>query len=71
MKAISLKVSGIPVISGRRVLNFLSANALWVGIAGAAAAYAGCMFSLEIVMYAGAAVALASLRPSEKKGDEA
>ena len=73
MKAISAKVPAslrIAKIAHEMAmcLSSLSSHRIGLGITGAAAAYIGCVISADLMMYAGAVIALLSVRPSEKKG---
>lgn len=69
MKAISVKAQAMPKIALWSFIRTASvSNKLSFGIAGAVIAYAGCLLSADVVMYAGAVLALLSVKPSEMKG---
>ena len=73
MKAISVKVPASLRIAkiarnAAMCLSSLSSHRTELGITGAAAAYLGCIISADMMIYAGAVMALLSVKPSEKKG---
>ncbi|MBD5288194.1 MAG: hypothetical protein HDS28_03865 [Bacteroides sp.] len=70
MKAISAKVPASLRIAkiAHEMAMCLSHHRIELGITGAAAAYIGCIISADLMMYAGAVLALLSVKPIEKKG---
>lgn len=69
MKAISMKAQALPKIAlWSLIRTAIENNKISIGITGATAAYIGCILSADLMMYAGAVIALLSVRPSEKKG---
>lgn len=70
MKAISVKVSGISLNSVQSVLSFVAAHRLHFAVSGAAAAFFGAILSADPVMFVGAAMAIAAVRPENRKGGE-
>lgn len=71
MKAISMKAQALPKIAlWSLIRTAIENNKISIGITGATAAYIGCILSADVVMFAGAILAMLSVNPSIKKGNE-
>ncbi|MBD5386643.1 hypothetical protein HDR70_01990 [bacterium] len=71
MKAISMKAQAMPKIAlWSLIRTAIETNKISIGITGATAAYLGCILSADVVMFAGAILAMLSVNPSIKKGNE-